>query len=1232
MHMHEAAAGGGDYATLEAALSFLSECGDDDDAGGDAAAWRLLHSDAHGDDVDLELDESLHAQPARDDPDELLTLSALLAAEHLPSGHAPDYKPLHNPGMMMAMMSAGFPTVDFNPQSLLLAGGGSSSSSSSAGSSPVARPAGGGGKRSSSSSASTALARKRPSKKKPAGYNSNRARDERKEELIYLRKTVAEMETRLDKLKQHAPVAGALPAPPAPAAAETTVAAFSPASSSSSTGSSSSSSGDVAMMTAAEAQSRAAAQQLSNSALEKILKKRTSLRILESVRGTGKRVKCMHHPGESDAAIFEELLAGVDKTLEEVDSVFEANGLGRMQTAYRDAQLRHDETSGMVMEIFANKVMPFDVRATAAAVWRHYGHSIEHMPTRSHYQKQIPHIKATDDMIVESYGLELHGSRTKGNFLCKQIMRRFEQPERIVIGWRAQAEALDLSAETTAGIRLVERGSLHRHREQHEDVVVAAADDSDDDDTLQLALAFMDAFEAPGAAADAADAVAPLTESDCEWMADVPSDTMQLVVESARSATDLGARKQPLVARKSGAKVKVPGSTNKARDSRKEELIYLRRKVAELEQLLTACKQRQPAAICAARAPKSAPPTRRPLSLASTEEPSKTTSTKDFDKFVHSEQRVRWTLDAAPVPSQDANARLFDELLGGLDQSYLETEAVFEANGLARLPGNTRIDAVVRPDERSGILVEVFASKALPFDLRAAGAVVWNHYAFAKERLPNRAYRHNAPQDFNLEIDLNDAIALYRVRLVMRRFTEETRVVIVWRAFADTLQIADERTDGARFLERGYIVIRAAAAAGGGASAGAAADAAACAASDDDDERLLLALLEDPEALDLDLDLLPLSGDDALASPARASSTAVAGEKRSGDDDDPGALITKAVAAAIARRRRSGASSARKRQPPKLKAAASATKLLKYNTNKARDERREELLYLRRKVAELETRLTDMRVGAPPVPALQQQPQQQQRSRGQATAVVRKAGVLEKLLRKTASAKEVDRYTRSARVHYVGPPPSHHKDAELFGLLLADVAALYAEVDDVFAAVGLARLEPPRIDARVQQRRSAAASGAHHVELQVFGCKVLPFDTHAAGLAVWNHYVFAKERTPNRFYCHQPAPGGGGQARDSSSSAEEDTVLENFNMEVDVNGTTVLYCMKLVLRRYIEPERVVVVWRAFFDPTHVSDEPLSGVRFLEKGYVVVAKMAADSDAGNGDSRNIWQFYESASGV
>lgn len=63
-------------------------------------------------------------------------------------------------------------------------------------------------------------------------------------------------------------------------------------------------------------------------------------------------------------------------------------------------------------------------------------------------------------------------------------------------------------------------------------------------------------------------------------------------------------------------------------------------------------------------------------------------------------------------------------------------------------------------------------------------------------------------EDFNLEIDWNNSRALYREQVAMRRYTEETRVVIVWREISDTLRIADEPTDGVRFLERGYIVIR----------------------------------------------------------------------------------------------------------------------------------------------------------------------------------------------------------------------------------------------------------------------------------------------------------------------------------------------------------------------------------------------------------------------------------------
>lgn len=383
-----------EQASLEAALSFLAECDDGTSGGSAGAAWRLLQDASSHDDMDVDIDEG-GDEPQRhhhhvhhhvrdsyvrddnddddEDSDDAAMLSALLEAEHIPvietpgasvpsssfheaarasgytsfhtssSGNAygfadesltTDYQPHHNPGMMMAMMSAGFPTIDFNPQSLLMApddSSGSESNSPTAALSAASLAANGGATaadyattptaagRPRATSASTALVKKRPAKKKPAGYNSNRARDERKEELIYLRKTVLEMEGRLNKLKQSVPAVVAAANPPQVLSA---AADFSPNSSSSSTASCSSSKSTsmttaiqtAAAATPAQARASAAAQQLSSSvwediatrqykerrraelenirlklilegqikmakALEKILKKRTSLRV-----------------------------------------------------------------------------------------------------------------------------------------------------------------------------------------------------------------------------------------------------------------------------------------------------------------------------------------------------------------------------------------------------------------------------------------------------------------------------------------------------------------------------------------------------------------------------------------------------------------------------------------------------------------------------------------------------------------------------------------------------------------------------------------------------------------------------------------------------------------------------------------------------------------------------------------------------------------------------------------
>lgn len=79
-------------------------------------------------------------------------------------------------------------------------------------------------------------------------------------------------------------------------------------------------------------------------------------------------------------------MAGVDDSYREVDDVFRANRLGEMESSFSDAKMRVGP-DGVYMEIFANKVLPFDVASTGTAAWKYFAKSMEHMPFRFFYQK-----------------------------------------------------------------------------------------------------------------------------------------------------------------------------------------------------------------------------------------------------------------------------------------------------------------------------------------------------------------------------------------------------------------------------------------------------------------------------------------------------------------------------------------------------------------------------------------------------------------------------------------------------------------------------------------------------------------------------------------------------------------------------------------------------------------------------------------------------------------------------
>lgn len=100
-----------------------------------------------------------------------------------------------------------------------------------------------------------------------------------------------------------------------------------------------------------------------------------------------------------------------------------------------------------------------------------------------------------------------------------------------------------------------------------------------------------------------------------------------------------------------------------------------------------------------------------------------------------------------PVP-RDADNVVFDELLVGVEQCYAELNAVYEANGL-NIATDSQLDAQMRSHGSSNsVSLEIFATNLFPFDYDATVETVWDHFVFAKERLPTRIYYNKSPKVF----------------------------------------------------------------------------------------------------------------------------------------------------------------------------------------------------------------------------------------------------------------------------------------------------------------------------------------------------------------------------------------------------------------------------------------------------------------------------------------------------
>ncbi|KAG1691752.1 hypothetical protein DVH05_026126 [Phytophthora capsici] len=332
----------------------------------------------------------------------------------------------------------------------------------------------------------------------------------------------------------------------------------------------------------------------------------------------------------------------------------------------------------------------------------------------------------------------------------------------------------------------------------------------------------------------------------------------------------------------------------------------------------------------------------------------------------------------------------------------------------------------------------------------------------------------------------------------------------------------------------------------------------------------------------------------------------------------------KMVKTAPQKKRKGDELSCNKAVTPKAKACKTSRSSTR---NRVRDQERRELLYLREKVADMQQKLQALeKTRVPMLTAEAKGSKQEEQEEEEAPAVwkemashqleqrlkserenrqlkmvlegqIKIAKSLEKLLQARATTNAIQSCLgdgqRLKRVHMSTPSRS---DASIFKELMEGIDLAYREVDAVFHDNGLDTKESSFSDAEMHE-------GADGVYMKIFASKVLPFDVASTGTAAWRYFSRSSEHMPFRFLYHKDL---------QNMETTDDTIIESFGMELHAKGTQADYRVKQIVRRYVEEDRVVIVWRSYIDPVSFAGNPVYGAQFQEKGYLVVRRPRAMS--------------------
>ncbi|KAF4323745.1 hypothetical protein G195_001538 [Phytophthora kernoviae 00238/432] len=154
----------------------------------------------------------------------------------------------------------------------------------------------------------------------------------------------------------------------------------------------------------------------------------------------------------ADIANFRDLLEDLDTAHREVDLVFASNRLDTTESSHHGVQLRSSKGIKRVhLEAFCNKALPFELRTTAEATWDHFKGMKKHGGNGNLYEKAAKNLE-TPYTIIEDYAKELFANTARADVRVKQIVRRYVEADREIVILVASVSPISISHKPLAGL------------------------------------------------------------------------------------------------------------------------------------------------------------------------------------------------------------------------------------------------------------------------------------------------------------------------------------------------------------------------------------------------------------------------------------------------------------------------------------------------------------------------------------------------------------------------------------------------------------------------------------------------------------------------------------------------------------------------------------------------------------------------------------------------------------